>query len=98
MNVADFTDAQIDALIALEGHGERRVPAEELRPLVERECICTNHHQPDAMGFIWTSPACGFHGLEARVRAIPPPIDENAPLREVVSFSGRERADDAKRK
>jgi len=91
-----MTAAQIDAGLALDGLGQRRVPPEELaeirrdaRPLVERQCICPNQHKPDAQGFIITSPSCSFHGLEARIKAMPVPMGEERPLSEVHMHTER---------
>ena len=90
MNVLDWTMAQLDAGLELDGLGTRRLTPAELagqRPQVERECLCRNHHEP-LDGFIYTSPACSFHGYEARIKAMPAPMDEDRPI---ASFSGRER-------
>ena len=43
--------------------GQReRSQAIDARPLVQRECICPNHHNP-VDGIVVSSPACLEHGL-----------------------------------
>jgi hypothetical protein len=37
-------------------------PKKVPQPAVQRECICRNHHRPDAAGFVYTSPSCLRHG------------------------------------
>ena len=52
--------------------GERIKPEEiaamkeAARPAVSKGCICTNNHQLDSEGLIFTSPACAIHGLKSR--------------------------------
>ena len=83
MKDIDWTDAQIDALLELDGRGQRRGPAEVLvdeRPRVERECLCPNNHEPGADGFIVTAPSCAFHGFEARILAARPVTIDSEPV------------------
>jgi hypothetical protein len=68
-----WTPAQIEAMLALDGGTQRLVKPEEIaamkeaaRPAVSKGCICTNNHQPDSEGLIFTSPACAIHGLKSR--------------------------------
>ena len=60
----DWSDAQIEAMLELEGLGQRIVTPVEQRdsPLVKRGCICPNGHQPDKNGLVVTSPSCELHG------------------------------------
>jgi hypothetical protein len=74
----DYSDDQIEALMAMDG--QRLISESELslrenpRPAVQLACICPpNHegirHAPNKDGFIITSPSCLEHGCRSRYLA-----------------------------
>jgi len=61
--------AQLKAALELDGNGERLLDDEEVEqmrveemPAVKKGCICTNSHEPDENGFVFSSPSCLIHG------------------------------------
>jgi len=68
-----WSEAQIEAMLELDGLGQRIVSPDELAemheqdaPAVKRGCICPNGHKPDESGLIFTSPSCELHGCRSR--------------------------------
>jgi len=83
-----WTRAQIEAMIELGGGTERLVDEPEAQRY--QGCICTNGHQPDENGNIYTAPSCELHGL--RNHWIPQPALRRQDRRtEGVIHTGRER-------
>ena len=58
-------DSTVRFLDAKELEEERRLQREEDTPIVKRECLCSNHHEP-VDGYVYTSPACLIHGQITR--------------------------------
>jgi hypothetical protein len=68
--LTEWSRAQLKAALELDGRGQRLVDEEELakmrkedRPPAARGCICTNGHQPDKDGCVFTSPSCEVHNF-----------------------------------
>lgn len=57
-----WSEAQIDAVV--EYDVPEPMPAHQAT--VRTGCICPNGHQPDANGFVITSPSCQDHGCRSR--------------------------------
>lgn len=75
--ITQMSRAQLKASLELDGLGHTLLDEEEtkrlkvdLRPIVQRGCICPpnhegNRHEPTAQGFLITSPSCEVHGFHS---------------------------------
>ena len=65
------SDEELD--VALEAWGMRflsptqvQQELQEERPVAQRGCICSNGHEPDENGLIFTSVSCVLHGCRTQ--------------------------------
>jgi len=63
-SIDDWSLPRLAAELELDGLGQRVAEIDELPAHAIQGCICTNGHEPDSDGLIFTSPACSQHGLK----------------------------------